>query len=99
MEAQKPIEKAWLGHRNILKYSDNKFYVVITDESFDITGAWEEIPERTEVAFGIINRLATRLIEDGIELEDLASLFWSESRTKSDLAGMLTTAVEMEVKQ
>ena len=94
----KPIEEAGDGHRHIIHYQKLKYYFVVTDRSFDIAGTSEKIEERTKVGFGIINRLATRLLEDGIDMEDLASLFWSECRSERDLAGMVTTAIEQEIK-
>jgi len=95
---ERSIEPDSIGHRHILQYNGNNFYVVITDNSFNIAGTSHKIPDRTHVAFGIINRLATRLVEDGVDLEDLAGMVWSESRDKGDLADTISKSIEREME-
>ncbi len=80
-----------------MQYNGDKFYVVVTEDSFDITGTSLKIPAQTTVAFSIISQLATALIKKRTSLEDLASLIWSESRTPSDLAGTISTSIEREI--
>jgi hypothetical protein len=94
MKQDKPIEEDSDGHRFIMQYKRNNLYVVLTDNSFDITGTSEDVNIKTDVAFGIINRLITRLIEDETDLEDIAGMIWSESRKKGDLADIVSKSIE-----
>jgi len=99
MNRNKPIAEAGDGDRIIIHYEGNKFYFVITDQSFDIVGTSDKIKERTQVGFGIINTLATKLIQKGTSLEDLCSLIWCECRNETDLAGLITKALERAMKK
>ena len=93
--SNKSVEEDSNGSRIILRYKGYKLYAVVTDNSFTITGTSEDVTIKTDVAFGIINRLTTRLIEDGIDLEDMAGMIWTESRDKGDLADIISRALEI----
>ncbi len=100
MNEERPIELDGEGNRHKAKYFEKNFYIIITDRSFDLTFSSNDkskVEDRTKVGMGIISRLATRLLEDDCDLEDLAGMFFSESMKKGDLADTLAKAVETEI--
>ena len=97
---EKPIEPRGEGHRMKMKYYEENFYVVVTDQSFDISYSSdkaEKIAQRTKVGFDIISGLITQLLQEGAELEDIASTLITSSREKGDLADSLCIAIEAEI--
>ena len=94
----KPIEPAGEGNCLRMKYFGENFYVVVTGQSFDIlysSDKEERVEARTKVGFSIISELATALLQEGYPQEDLASLIFTCSQTKGDLADLLTKPLEV----
>ncbi len=100
MIADKPIEKAGSGHRHKMTYFGENFYLTITEESFDLSYSSDKSPhieDRTKTGFDIISGLATQLLQDGTDYEDIASIFFQSSRKPGDLADSLCKGIEAEI--
>ena len=97
MRPDKPIENAGDGNCHHLRYRGENLYVTLTEQSLDLTMRETPETEHTTVGLGVISRLTTRLLEDEIDYEELASIFFSESRHPGDLADMLTKTIEQAI--
>ena len=94
---QKPIEAAGDGNRMRVHYNDQTYYIIITEQSFEITFSSEDtskIEDRTKVGLGLISALATALLQEKVDIEDLAAIMFTESLDIGDLADVLTKAIE-----
>lgn len=77
--------------RYIEKYYEiARLYITIGDKSLTMSISDPKIKTRTHVELGIIESLATLLLEEGVERDVVASAIWENSRTKGDLADTLS---------
>jgi hypothetical protein len=93
----KPIEELDSGARYIERYYEAaNMYVYIGEKSLSISISGPKITNRTLVGLGIIESLATLLLEEGVDKEIIGSAIWENSRDKGDLADRLSRLITME---